>query len=408
MDSAPRRVVLSTFGPHVLIHALIASVPLFIPLWLSEFEVSRATLGLAVGVLFVFYGGTAIPAGILSDRIGSSRFIEVFLLGTGGVALLLSLTGSFETLVGGLVLLGIAAGLYHAPAFSLISRQQDATSKLFAYHNIGGHVGLGLGPLAMALLLAVMDWRSALLLTAVPFGLIWIVFRVYGPKESAPKQALATDGGGFDGASLKTQVRRLCTIGFAFVLVIYLLRGTYARGSVVFLPDYLDMTANLGPVGLLGIELPPGRWIYSAMLLIGVFGQVLGGELGERFPEEWILAVQLLSTAGLLVVLGQTTGITLFAVVILFGLMMYSFPPILQSLVAAYTPERSRGLGYGITTAGNAAAGGFLGATVAGWLATVGTYPEMFTALAVIPVLALLFIFAYLYTVADRSDAKLC
>lgn len=408
MVSATDRVVISTFAPHVLIHGLISSIPLLIPLWLAEFDVTRATVGLGVGVLFVFYGGTAIPAGVLSDRYGSSRFIEVFLLGTGAAAVLLSVVGSFTALILGLAVLGIAAGLYHAPAFSLISRQEDATSRLFAYHNIGGHIGLGAGPLAMALLLGVTDWRTVLLLTALPFGLIWVGFKLYGPNEAPRPATSVTDGGRVESTSFRDQLVRLCTVGFGFVLVVYLLRGTYARGSVVFLPDYLDIAANLGPVWLLGVEIPPGRWVYSAMLMIGVGGQLLGGVLGERFREEWILAVQLLSTAMLLLLLGRTDGLSLFAVVAVFGIMMYSFPPILQSLVANYTPERNRGLGYGITTAGNAAAGGFLGATLAGWLATVGTFTEMFTALAVIPVVALVFIFGYLYTAADRSDDELC
>ena len=408
MVSSADRVVISTFGPHVLIHGLMASIPLFIPIWLAEFSVTRATLGLAVGILFVFYGGTAIPAGVFSDRLGSTRFIEVFLLGTGGAAILLSTVGSYRALIVGLVGLGIAAGLYHAPAFSLISRQDDATSKLFAYHNVGGHVGLGLGPLAMALLLAVVDWRTALFISAVPFGLIWLVFRFYGPDENPRTSVPVADGGSETTVGLGTQVKRLCTVGFAFVLVIYLLRGTYARGSVTFLPDYLDLAANLGPLWLFGVELPPGRWVYSAMLILGVGGQMLGGELGTRYREELILAVQLVSTAGLLVLLGRTDGRALFAVVGLFGIMMYSFPPILQSLVAAYSPERSRGLGYGITTAGNAAAGGFVGASLAGWLITNGSYPWMFTVLAVIPIAALVFILGYEYLFADRSDLGLC
>jgi sugar phosphate permease len=219
---------------------------------------------------------------------------------------------------------------------------------------------------------------------------------------------VASDGGVETRPSLRAQVKRLCTIGFVFVLGIYLLRGTYSRGSVTFLPDYLDTAANLGSLWLLGIELPAGRWVYSSMLVIGVGGQLLGGVLGEHFREEGILAVQLLSTAGLLVLLGVTDGLLLFGVVALFGLMMYSFPPILQSLVAVYTPERSRGLGYGVTTAGNAAAGGFIGASLAGWLVTEWSFETMFAALAVIPVLALLGIGVYRFTIAERSHASLC
>lgn len=410
MSSSSDRVLAATFVPHVLIHALISSLPLFVPLWLVEFDVTRATLGLALGVLFVFYGGTAIPAGVLSDRLGSSRFIEVFLLGTAVAAVVLSVVGSLAALVVALVVLGLSAGLYHAPAFSLLSRQENASSTLFAYHNVGGHVGLGLGPLVMAILLAFTDWRTALLVSAVPFALTWAAFRALAPRDDPVGAAEPRpDGGSLDtDVPLKTQVVRLCTVGFAFVLAIYLLRGTYYRGSIVFLPDFLNAAANLAPIAIFGKEIPPGQWIYSAMLMIGTVGQVLGGVLGDRFDEEGILVVQLLSTAGLLVLLGRTSGLVLFAVVGLFGLMMYSFPPILQTLVASYTPERSRGLGFGVTTAINAAAGGFLGSALAGWLATVGTYADMFATIAVVPVVALVLIVGYRWAFDGRTSARLC
>ncbi|MFB6081262.1 MAG: MFS transporter [Halanaeroarchaeum sp.] len=415
MSTATNRVLAATFVPHVLIHALVASVPLYVPLWLGEFGVSRATIGLALGALFVFYGGTAIPAGVLSDRIGASRFIEVFLLGTAVAAVVVSRADSFAALVAALVVLGLSTGLYHAPAFSLLSRQENASSSLFAYHNVGGHVGLGFGPLVMAVLLAFTDWRTALLLAAVPFALTWVVFRVVAPTDDPPgaggETARRADGGllaSATGGPLRTQLRRLCTVGFVFVLAVYLLRGTYYRGSIVFLPDFLDAAASLAPIAILGKDVPPGQWVYSAMLMVGTVGQVLGGKLGDRFPEERILVVQLLSTAGLLVLLGRTSGIALFAVVGLFGLMMYSFPPILQTLVAAYTPERNRGLGFGVTTAVNAAAGGFLGSALAGWLATVGTYADMFATIAVVPLAALVLILGYLWRFEGRESRTLC
>lgn len=220
MDPPAERVGIPTFGPHVLIHGLIASIPLFVPIWLAEFSVTRATLGVAVGALFVFYGATAVPAASSATAWGNAIHRGV-LLGTGSAALLLSTVGSYRALIAGLVGLGIAAGLYHAPAFSPISRQADATSTLFALHNVGGHVGLGLGPLAMALLLAVVAWRPAHLVSAVPFGLVWLVFRSYGPDEDLGDAGVAADGGPAATHGVRAQVQRLPTVGFAFVLVVY-------------------------------------------------------------------------------------------------------------------------------------------------------------------------------------------
>lgn len=405
MSQDSERLLPFMFVSHTLVHALVASLPLFVPVWLQEFGATRASLGFVLGLLFVFYGGMAIPSGVLSDRYGSPVFVTLFLLTTGLAALLLGGVGGYPMLVGALVFLGLGAGLYHAPAFSLLSRRSESRSRTFAYHNVGAHLGLGLGPMVAAVLLTVLDWRSVFLVAAAPFLLFAVVFYAYGPSSDTGTDA-ATDGAGRQ--DLWSEFKSLCTFGFLFILAVYLLRGTYYRGSIVFLPDFLQLTAEFSPLALAGRSIPPGQWLYALILLVGVFGQLGGGFLGERVRSTVVLTGQLVATAVLLFVLGDAGGWALFALAIVLGLLLFSFPPILQDLVASHTPTATRGLGYGVTTAGNAAAGGFLGASLAGWLATTGTYASMFRSLALVPLLALGVVAVYVRWFDGRSDASIC
>ncbi|MFB6153891.1 MAG: MFS transporter [Halodesulfurarchaeum sp.] len=387
MTTGKARMVVSMFVPHFLQHALLSSLPLFVPLWLGEFEVTRATLGTVMGTLYVFYGGIAIPVGLLADRYGSITWVALYLVGAAIAATGLGLSRSFLGLVVALLAIGVAGGLYHPPAFRLLSRQSYTSSSLFAYHNVGGNLGLGVGPLLTTVLLAFMDWRSTMLVAGAVFAVTGGLFLRYGPTNTTPEHS--------DTTGIRGRVAAVISVAFVFVLLLYLLRGTFYRGAVVFIPDYLEAVTTVDALDVFGRTIPPSRWVYSTMLLVGVGGQLLGGYLDDRVETTHLLAAVLVLVAVLLALIGQTTGPLLFAVVLLFGFSMMVLSPALQHFVAAHTPESERGLAYGFTTAGSWAAGGFIGASVAGYLATTTSYPRMFTTLAGIALLTVGVVLAY-------------
>lgn len=380
MSTGKVRLVVSMFIPHFLVHAVLASLPMFVPLWLAEFELTRATIGLVMGSLYIIYGGVAIPVGVLADRFGSIRFLGLFLFGSATGAVAMGLSTTFLGLILALIVIGFAGGLYHPPAFRLLSRQSYTSSSLFAYHNVGGNLGLGLGPFITAILLGFADWRTTMLAAGGVLAASGVLFVRYGPANTTPDAGEGANGDGLTG-----RLVAVFSVGFVFVLLIYLLRGTFYRGAVVFIPDYLTAVATVDALELFGREIPPSRWVYSMMLMAGIGGQLVGGYVDDRVDTVRFIAAQLLVVSGLLALIGQTSGRVLFGVIALFGFTMMLLSPVLQNLVARHTPESVRGLAYGFTTAGSWAAGGFLGATLAGWLSTVGPYPRMFSVLALIP-----------------------
>lgn len=204
LSTTDRRLLGYTTVAHALDHAVILSIPLFVPIWLREFDVARAEIGLAATVMTALFGVTAIPAGLLSDRFGSDVLISVFLAATGVALLLVPFVDGFLGLTAVLALIGAAAGLYHPPALSLISREADETSKGFAYHGLGANLVIGLGPLALTVGLAVAGWRTVLPFLAVPLLAFAVLFAMRGPDDypdDRPTAATATSENDFDRSS---------------------------------------------------------------------------------------------------------------------------------------------------------------------------------------------------------------
>jgi|GEM_PF-1566182 MFS family permease len=70
-------VVLFTCVSHRTLHTFELSIPIHVVIWLLEFPVSTATLGIAVAVGYGLDGLGALPGGILADRYGSRQLIVV-------------------------------------------------------------------------------------------------------------------------------------------------------------------------------------------------------------------------------------------------------------------------------------------------------------------------------------------
>lgn len=62
---------------HGSLHGYELTIPLFVPIWLGEFDVSATELGVVPGVGFAMTGVLAPAAGFFADRYGSKRLVVV-------------------------------------------------------------------------------------------------------------------------------------------------------------------------------------------------------------------------------------------------------------------------------------------------------------------------------------------
>jgi len=394
-----RRITGYTMVGHGLVHTYELAVPILVTVWLVEFSVTAATLGAAVSVGYALFGAGAIPGGVLVDRFGSRRLISACLVGMGLSFALLSVVPGIAGVVVALGVWGIAASVYHPAGLALISNGVEQRGRGFAYHGMAGNVGIAGGPFLTALLLVPFDWRTAVLVLAVP-GLAAGVagFRV-NFDESAAVDA-AADGGEApttEVGSLREFVaasRGLVTVGFLTVLAVVTFNGLYYRGVLTFLPELLSeflrpLVGEPGvPVGGVGDgpateEFDLSRYLFTGLLAVGILGQYVGGRLTDAIEPERGLAGMLVGLVGIALLFVPATGgvWSLLAVSALLGFALFGIQPFSQATIAKYSPPDRRGLSFGYTYLAIFGVGA-LGASLAGTVLTYGSPTAVFLLLA--------------------------
>lgn len=388
MNSNDRRIVGLVALAHGMVHTYELSIPIFLTVWLGDFATTKAELGLVVAAGYALFGIGALPGGILADRIGSRRLIAGCLFGMAASFVLVSLAPTLLVLALALVLWGVAASVYHPSGLSLISKGVQARGDAFAYHGIAGNLGIAFGPFATALMLIVLDWRTAALILAAPAVVAGIVaIRVRFDEQAAVTDETAADGGSGSGAGGGTgssdakadagidsleeylsESRTLLTGPFIAVFLVVICSGLYYRGVLTFMPELLAGFQAFDTIQIAGQPFEPSRYVYAGLLVVGVGGQYVGGKLTDRFPTERGIAVAFaaLLVLALIFLPAANAGLTTFlAVGALLGFTLFLVQPLYQATVAEYTPAGTRGLSYGYTYLGTFGIGA-LGAAIAG------------------------------------------
>ncbi|MFB6224503.1 MAG: MFS transporter [Haloarcula sp.] len=407
---------------HGLVHTYEMTVPIFVVIWLTEFDlinlgvvqfdVTTATVGVIVTLGYGLFGAGALPGGIVVDRIGSRRLITACLLGMGSSYILLGLAPSMVVVALALVLWGLAASVYHPAGLSLISKGVKQRGTGLAYHGVAGNLGIGLGPLAAAILLLFAEWRTVALVLGVP-ALLAAVYASRASFDETAAVTAATDGGSKASSGIDSlwefldESKHLFTGSFLLVFVVVMCSGLYYRGVLTFLPELLRGLPGFEPIPIetllppsvlsaLGIEagtgqtLKPQDYFYAGLLLIGVFGQYAGGKLSDRIPVEYGIAGSFLLLATLAVLFVPVSGMGLGPLVVfgaLMGVALFVVQPMYQASVAEYTPAGTRGLSYGFTYLGVFGVGA-LGGGLAGTLLAVADTTALFLTLAGIALVA--------------------
>jgi MFS family permease len=144
--------------------------------------------------------------------------------------------------------------------------------------------------------------------------------------------------------------------------------------------------ATLPAMALGDLTLESGRYVYVGLLLIGVFGQYVGGWLTDRVALErgigWTFVALALIAALYWPAANAGLG-PLLAISALLGFFLFVAQPLYQATVAEYSPAEARGLSYGFTYLGVFGVGA-LGAALTGAVLDLFSPAVMFGVLAVL------------------------
>jgi len=379
---------------HATFHAYELVIPILVVVWLDEFGVTPAAVGLAVGAAYALTGLGALPAGLLADAYSAKRLVLLCIAGMSAGFALLSAAQGLASVALGLLVWGAAASIYHPAGLALISRGAEARGTAFAYHGIGGNLGVAGGPLLGAALLVGLGWRQVVLVLLAPALLALVVGARLDFDETAGSAARGDD------ATTTESVRSLGAVladskllfagGFALVFLVGNLYGLYYRGVLTFLPEVLAGLPLFDPVEVGRRTVEPSRYVYSGLLVFGAAGQYVGGKLVDRVPAERALVGSFvaLAVAALLFVPASGAGLVpLLVVGSVLGFLVFVEAPINQEVVSRHVPPAARGISFGyvyLAVLGVGAAG----AAGAGIVLTRASPAALFALLAAVALLA--------------------
>ena len=384
MNANERKILSTTCLGHFLSHFNMLVFPaLVLPLTVKYGMGLAPVLALSFW-MYLLFGVTALPWGLLSDRFGAKPLLLIFYTGAGlcGLAAgwFVDDPGTFSLCLAGV---GLFSGIYHPAGLGLISKGIERMSMALGYNGMAGNAGLAAAPILAGLInyyygietafyfLGCCNLCGAFLMLTLPFG-----------EPEKKKRAVGKTPGGL-------------IMAFAILCVAMMLGGVAYRCATVVLPSYFELR-NPALIAYLGNLdwFPASRNVAATALsslvfAIGMLGQYMGGWVAERFePRRGYLVFHLVAMP-LALLMAYTMDIPLLLLTICYMFFLLGAQPIENSLVAYLTPDRVRHSAYGtkfVLTFGM----GAVAVYVAGWIETQWSLSAVFVAMAVVSVLIVL------------------
>ena len=379
MNAAERRLITYTAAAHAVVHITELTYPALLSRIEDDFGVRAVILGTIASVFSWAFGGSAIPAGFLTDRLGSRRVLFYAFAGGTVSLVLVGLSPNAWVLAATLALLGFCIGLYHPAGLSLMAQGVRQRGLALGFHGVSGNVGQALAPaLAVGLAIAV-DWRLAFFVlagvSAVMAALLSITTlplrgesEVFAESETPAKFA-GVLGNPAAGRGVTAQFvtpqpdeaqprpSRRFLLPLMLVYAAFVLSGVVYRGAITFLPEHLEDF----------VDKDLGAAFVTVALLTGAVGQIIGGTLSQRVRLERLAPVLAAFAVPALILVGVVSGGFLVVAASVFIFFYFMNQPVFTGLIADYAPAGAVGRSYGFSFFAGFGLGG-TGGVIAGAL----------------------------------------
>ncbi len=284
-------------------------------------------------------GAAALPAGLLSDRLGAPVMMIVFFLGMGACSIGAGLAGSSVQLMLWLTGVGVFAAIYHPVGIPwLVRNTAENRGKALGFNGIFGSLGAAVAGIVAGTLIDLVHWRAAFVapgLVCVATGLALVYYVATGRVADSPKTQTAAGS-----AQGRAEMLRV----FAILMVTMFLAGLIFNGTQTALPKvFAERNAGLVGSGAFGVGLLVAV-VYTAA---GVM-QLVGGHLADRLPLRVVYVGAILIQAPLLWLAADLSGVALVGVAILMVVANVGALPAENMLLARYAPENRHGLAFGL------------------------------------------------------------
>lgn len=369
----------------------------------AEFGFDNTTSGLLANIFAFAFGLSALPVGILADRMDARKLLILFCFGTALSAIFMGLAPNVILLGAAMLFLGLSLGIYHPTGTTYISRNVSKRNLGFGYQGIGGNLGLAFGPVIAGAIAVALSWRWSYFIFAVPSLIIGtlIYFSQRNLANTPPLAEVKTSPNktAETKVSLKPLVLPLFLLFSNQVMISFIYRG-----MVTFMPKYLGEQLTPMFSGLSTQQI--AAYSTTFVLIFGVAGQYLGGYLSEKFRRETLGFIVNVAAIPFIVAIAAFTAVPLIVSAAIFAFFHFAGQPVCNSLVADYSPASRRGLIFGLYYFFNFGLSSFA-ATMMGFIADRIGLSWVFIAAAICGIIGSVFIGALLLMVLWKSHHAL-
>jgi NNP family nitrate/nitrite transporter-like MFS transporter len=292
----------------------------------SDLAVGHGEAGSLFLLISTGYFFSLLGSGFVASRFMHYRTIPFSASAIGLALVSISLSDSQLGLMVGLVLLGLAAGLYLPSGISTLTSLvgPNQWGKAIAIHELAPNLGFVVAPLISEALLKWFSWRGILGVMGLASISAGVAFVRFGK------------GGRFPGTapSVASFQNILARPAFWIMTILFSLAITGSLGVYTMLPLYLVAERSLDQ--------------YSANILVaisrisGLGMAFLAGWATDRFGAKRIMAAVFLLTGSMTVLLGLAKGFWLVLVVFLQPMLAVCFFPAGFAALSCIGPSSSR------------------------------------------------------------------
>ncbi|MDD3977747.1 MAG: MFS transporter [Methanomicrobium sp.] len=370
------RSILGLSASHVVNDIYSPVLPAILPLLILQNGYSYFLAGLLVTVYNLTSSFTQPFIGWLYDNKGISIPVPVSIM---FCAFFMSFVGFVQGNYWMILLFGVGAALghafFHPSALGLVSRLAKGANrgKLTSYFVVGGNLGFAIGPLLAGLAVGFYG-LNGLALLFIPGLLMAVILLKVLPQNFNRKTLLKPEEeSAQDNKKFPYLPITLLVVGSSF-------RSWVIFASVAYLPTYLTGE---------GFSLIFANIITSAVLIAGVFGQVIGASLSDKYGRKEYTLFGLLASIGPFILFIITKGWISVLSLIVFGYFLWSTFSVTVAMSHEIAPKGT-GTVSGLMLGLGVGAGG-IGVAFTGYIADMSGVLFALSLLVIPIVIALVF-----------------
>jgi len=292
--------------------------------------------------MYLLFGCTALPWGIIADRWGGRALMLIYYTGAGlsGLAAALCLNSPLGLTLA-LAALGLFSGIYHPTGLGIISKEIKRVSVGMGVNGMFGNLGLATAPLLTGLVNWLWGPRAAYIILGGMnlLGLLLMaVYPIYTARQT--REVKKSEENGLIGA-------------FIILLVAMMLGGIVYRAATVILPAYFELknqTLVMWLSNLIHADLSQNlvaTSVTSLIFLIGMLGQYTGGRFAERFDPRIGYLIFFGITGPPALLMAYAGNFMLVALALWYFFFLLGMQPMENTLVAKFTPRRFHHSAFG-------------------------------------------------------------